>query len=267
MKFAGWLAQYGKGTSVELAGEDETNEDKERESNPPPEPGSNGANGSAAKVLSFESSDGTLPELTDGEPLSMVTPPGVLAEQKFTQPPPRYNEGSLVRELEKRGIGRPSTYAEIISKVQARDYVEKLPGGQMAPTELGKIVVEGLLEHEARVHGSRPSPPRWRRSSTRSKAAGSIEWSFSDASTSSSGACSTRPRKKSAGRPSPSPRTKSAPSAAPACSSAGARTGGSSVVRRTQSARSLAISEKTASPHPHPGSPTSLATSAASSWW
>src|SRR5690606_31659342 len=56
-----------------------------------------------------------------------------------------YNEGSLVRELEKRGIGRPSTYAEIISKVQARDYVEKLPGGQMKATELGKIVVDGLV--------------------------------------------------------------------------------------------------------------------------
>src|SRR5678815_1061086 len=77
--------------------------------------------------------------------LHVVTPPGVLTEQKFTQPPPRYNEGSLVRELEKRGIGRPSTYAEIISKVQARDYVEKLPGGQMKATELGKLVVDGLV--------------------------------------------------------------------------------------------------------------------------
>jgi DNA topoisomerase-1 len=69
----------------------------------------------------------------------------VYTDQKFTQPPPRFNEGSLVRELEKRGIGRPSTYAEIISKVQARDYVEKLEGGQMKATELGKIVVDGLV--------------------------------------------------------------------------------------------------------------------------
>jgi DNA topoisomerase I len=87
----------------------------------------------------------TLPELSEGEKLSIVEPPGVVTEQKFTQPPARYNEGSLVRELEKRGIGRPSTYAEIISKVQARDYVEKLPGGQMKATDLGKIVVDGLV--------------------------------------------------------------------------------------------------------------------------
>jgi DNA topoisomerase-1 len=69
----------------------------------------------------------------------------VLAEQKFTQPPPRFNEGSLVRALEERGIGRPSTYAEIISKVQARDYVEKPDGRTFRPTELGKMVVDGLV--------------------------------------------------------------------------------------------------------------------------
>ena len=68
-----------------------------------------------------------------------------LTEQKFTQPPPRYNEGSLVRELEDRGIGRPSTYAEIISKVQGGgDYVEKIDGG-------------ALPAHAARqVRGRRP---------------------------------------------------------------------------------------------------------------
>ncbi|MBI3203971.1 MAG: type I DNA topoisomerase [Myxococcales bacterium] len=145
LKFAGWLAEYGKGTFGEgeqLAGEDEANEGDARDSVPPP------PSGQTVKALGFDSDDGTLPELFDGEDLSLVTPPGVLTEQKFTQPPPRFNEGSLVRELEKRGIGRPSTYAEIISKVQARDYVEKLPGGQMKPTELGKIVVTGLLGTE-----------------------------------------------------------------------------------------------------------------------
>jgi DNA topoisomerase-1 len=89
-----------------------------------------------------------LPELAEGERLELVEPPGVSAEQKFTQPPPRYNEGSLVRELEKRGIGRPSTYAEIISKVQGREYVEKLAGGQFAPTQLGRMVIGGLVLSE-----------------------------------------------------------------------------------------------------------------------
>ena len=77
-----------------------------------------------------------------------MTPPGVVTEQKFTQPPPRYTEGSLVRELEERGIGRPSTYAEIISKVQARDYVEKIDGTRFRPTTLGKFVVDGLVQSE-----------------------------------------------------------------------------------------------------------------------
>ncbi|MBK9266448.1 MAG: type I DNA topoisomerase [Polyangiaceae bacterium] len=92
-----------------------------------------------------EDSDALLPELNEGDEPKLVSPPGVLTEQKFTQPPPRYNEGSLVRELEKRGIGRPSTYAEIISKVQQRAYVEKLPGGAFQPTMLGKFVVDGLV--------------------------------------------------------------------------------------------------------------------------
>jgi DNA topoisomerase-1 len=89
------------------------------------------------------------PRAREGEKLTVNDPPGVVTEQKFTQPPPRYTEGSLVRELEERGIGRPSTYAEIISKVQARDYVEKIDGGrQFRPTTLGKFVVDGLVESE-----------------------------------------------------------------------------------------------------------------------
>src|SRR5205814_4809943 len=103
---------------------------------------------SAEQLSLDEMTEASLPELSEGELLNIVAPPGVIAEQKFSQPPARYNEGSLVRELEKRGIGRPSTYAEIISKVQARDYVEKLPGGQMKATELGKIVVDGLVSTE-----------------------------------------------------------------------------------------------------------------------
>ena len=138
LKFAGWLEQYGRGFGDgprELAGEDEAGE---REA----------AKADAAPARGAEDEEGLLPELKAGESLSIVTPPGVVTEQKFTQPPPRYNEGSLVRELEKRGIGRPSTYAEIISKVQAREYVERLPGGQMKATELGKMVVDGLVGTE-----------------------------------------------------------------------------------------------------------------------
>jgi DNA topoisomerase-1 len=101
-----------------------------------------------AKGLLAEDVDATLPELADGQALRLVTPPGVVTEQKFTQPPPRFSEGSLVRELEERGIGRPSTYAEIISKVQARDYVEKIEGSRFRPTTLGKFVVDGLVRSE-----------------------------------------------------------------------------------------------------------------------
>ena len=102
------------------------------------------AEGKAA-ASADDDNDALLPELGEGNEPKLVRPPGVVAEQKFTQPPPRYNEGSLVRELEKRGIGRPSTYAEIIGKVQQRAYVEKLPGGAFQPSMLGKFVVDGLV--------------------------------------------------------------------------------------------------------------------------
>jgi DNA topoisomerase-1 len=152
LKFGGWLEAYGKGLDAQLAGEEESDEQGTNAT----AAGANGdgagdalgaSNGASngAAVASFDEAEAALPELSEGEALSMVTPPGVLAEQKFTQPPPRYNEGSLVRELEKRGIGRPSTYAEIISKVQARDYVEKLQSGGFKPTLLGKFVVDGLV--------------------------------------------------------------------------------------------------------------------------
>jgi DNA topoisomerase I len=135
LKFGGWLEAYGKGLDAQLAGEDEPNDG---------EP-SGDAPVAAEPATLDETTDFVLPELSEGEELNLVTPPGVIAEQKFTQPPPRYNEGSLVRELEKRGIGRPSTYAEIIGKVQARDYVEKLAGGAFRPCTLGKFVVDGLV--------------------------------------------------------------------------------------------------------------------------
>jgi DNA topoisomerase-1 len=67
-------------------------------------------------------------------------------EQHFTEPPPRYNEASLVRELEDRGIGRPSTYATILGTIQERQYVSKV-GGKFIPSEIGLVVTDLLVEN------------------------------------------------------------------------------------------------------------------------
>ena len=134
-KFAGWL-QVTEGQR-EFAGEDEAEV--------PPEGAAAAAEAAPKEKEKEEETEALLPDLTEGAPLTLSTPPGVLTEQKFTQPPPRFNEGSLVRELEKRGIGRPSTYAEIIGKVQQRAYAEKLQSGGFAPSELGMFVVDGLV--------------------------------------------------------------------------------------------------------------------------
>jgi DNA topoisomerase-1 len=148
LKFSGWLEVYGKGevpkAAQPLAGEGEGEEAGDGQHG-----GAGEANGvTKPRELLAEDAEATLPELTEGQALHLVTPPGVITEQKFTQPPPRYTEASLVRELEERGIGRPSTYAEIISKVQARDYVEKMDGTRFQPTLLGKFVVDGLVRSE-----------------------------------------------------------------------------------------------------------------------
>src|SRR6202453_2914418 len=73
----------------------------------------------------------------------------LLPEDHFTQPPPRYNESSLVKELEERGIGRPSTYASIINTIQDRGYVVKHGGsrGRFYPTEIGVVVCDLLVEN------------------------------------------------------------------------------------------------------------------------
>ena len=72
----------------------------------------------------------------------------LIHEQHFTEPPPRYNEASLVKELEERGIGRPSTYASIINTIQDREYVVKHGGsrGRFYPTEIGMVVCDLLVE-------------------------------------------------------------------------------------------------------------------------
>jgi DNA topoisomerase-1 len=82
-----------------------------------------------------------LPELTEGEKLKVLD---LLREQKFTQPPPRYNEASLVKALEDKGIGRPSTYQQILSVIMSRDYVRR-DEGRFSATELGEVVIDLLV--------------------------------------------------------------------------------------------------------------------------
>jgi DNA topoisomerase-1 len=119
LKIAGWRAVYGAGDRTELAGEEGENPDDDGMS---------------------------LPQLNEGEVLKLVEP-GVTVSAKETEPPPYFNEASLVKKLEEEGTGRPSTYAEILSKVQARDYVKK-DGNKLRPSDLGKLVIERLVaEH------------------------------------------------------------------------------------------------------------------------
>ncbi len=84
-----------------------------------------------------------LPPLEAGQKLTLKA---LKPEQHFTEPPPRYNEASLVKELEERGIGRPSTYSAILSTIQERQYVQKI-GGKFTPTEIGLVVTDLLVEN------------------------------------------------------------------------------------------------------------------------
>jgi DNA topoisomerase-1 len=88
-----------------------------------------------------------LPAVTRGETLALIS---LEPEQHFTQPPPRFSEATLVRELEENGIGRPSTYANILSTIQDREYV-CLEKGRFYPTELGCLVNELLVSNFGRI--------------------------------------------------------------------------------------------------------------------
>lgn len=128
IKFRGHMAVYMEGT-----------DDSERQSPT-----------AQVEQESDEEGDRGLPVLSEGDQLGLVTAdgqtvPGLLSKQHFTQPPPRYNEALLIRELEEKGIGRPSTYAAIISTIQERRYVEKIDR-RFAPTETGRIVNDFLLK-------------------------------------------------------------------------------------------------------------------------
>ena len=87
-----------------------------------------------------DENDVSLPPLAENEPLLYK---GIIPEQKFTQPPPRYTEASLIRAMEEKNIGRPSTYAPTISTILEREYVEH-DGKALKPTALGEVVT-GLM--------------------------------------------------------------------------------------------------------------------------
>jgi DNA topoisomerase-1 len=90
-----------------------------------------------------DDSDHVLPPMKEGDLVKLVS---LQAEQHFTEPPPRYTEASLVKALEEYGIGRPSTYATIISTLQDREYVE-MDQRRFVPTDIGKIVNKFLTNH------------------------------------------------------------------------------------------------------------------------
>ncbi|MFZ3054378.1 MAG: type I DNA topoisomerase [Minisyncoccales bacterium] len=96
------------------------------------------------KVYPMKFEEKTLPNLTEQEKVNLIE---IKPEQHFTQPPARYTEASLIKELEENEIGRPSTYAPIISTIQARNYVEKNKERRFQPTEIGTNVNDILVEH------------------------------------------------------------------------------------------------------------------------
>ncbi|HEY7862196.1 MAG TPA: DNA topoisomerase, partial [Thermoanaerobaculia bacterium] len=122
LKFPGYLAVYGAKPPEDEAGAEEEKKDE-------------GANGEA------RNEERQLPPLEPGEELRLVK---LHPEQHFTQPPPRYNESSLVKEMEQRGIGRPSTYAAILETIQEKTYVEKVEKN-FKPTHLGVLVTDELV--------------------------------------------------------------------------------------------------------------------------
>ena len=128
LKFAGYLGVYGQ-EAVESPQEEAGAEKME---------GADEEKGDISRQL---------PPLEQGQKLTLVE---LISEQHFTQPPPRFTEASLVKELEDKGIGRPSTYAAILSTIQDKEYVEKKEN-RFYPTELGKIVTELLLSAFPRV--------------------------------------------------------------------------------------------------------------------
>ena len=89
-----------------------------------------------------------LPDLKNGDALNLEE---LKSSQHFTEPPPRYSDGSLVKALEEKGIGRPSTYAPTISTIQTRNYVERNKDKRFEPTEIGTLVTDLLVNNFTHV--------------------------------------------------------------------------------------------------------------------
>jgi DNA topoisomerase-1 len=141
----GWLAAYGEeaDTGDGTKGGDADTGDAARAGGVAAKGPANGDEPDAGCVAA------ALPAMRPDEPLRLV-PPGVAGEQKFTQPPARFTEGSLVREMEELGIGRPSTYASIVSTILQRRYVRKVEQ-KLQPTELGELVTDRLIKHFPKI--------------------------------------------------------------------------------------------------------------------
>ena len=133
LKDPGWLRVYEKEAEPDVEEKEKTETDGEAADG-------NAGDGNAADGNSSDKV--RLPALTVGDPLTLVS---VAAEGHETQPPPRFNEGSLVKFLEENGIGRPSTYAEIMRKIEDREYVRK-KDRRFTPTPLGRLVVDLIRE-------------------------------------------------------------------------------------------------------------------------
>ena len=99
------------------------------------------------EVEKGEGKSSLLPQLEKGDELTLL---GLFPEQHFTQPPPHFTEATLIKMLEQWGIGRPSTYAPILSTIQGREYVTKVKGS-FQPTELGFVVNDLLAQHFANI--------------------------------------------------------------------------------------------------------------------
>ncbi len=96
------------------------------------------------RVYPMKFEENELPPLKEKDALGLIK---IASSQHFTKPPSRYNEATLIKKLEENGIGRPSTYAPILSTIQARNYVEKNEQRRFRPTEIGTVVNDILVKH------------------------------------------------------------------------------------------------------------------------